>query len=88
MQLLPLDKLGGRVVARRLEFGVLLPGVAPDTGFAVAVRVIHERDQFLQDVPPLEVALNPCRRSALRRRVERRRRSRHSPAGRRTLVGT
>jgi len=57
MQLLPLDELGGRVVGRTIQFGVLLPGINPAAGFSVTVRVIHEVDQFLHDVPPLAVAL-------------------------------
>ncbi len=56
MHVLPLDRLGGRVSGRRLEFGVLLPGVT-NADFDVAVRVIHADDQFLQDVPPAEVPL-------------------------------
>ncbi|MGH3939690.1 MAG: alpha-amylase family glycosyl hydrolase [Pseudonocardiaceae bacterium] len=57
MQLLPLEELGGRVVGRTIQFGVLLPALNPGAGFSVTVRVIHEVDQFRQDVPPLTVAL-------------------------------
>jgi 1,4-alpha-glucan branching enzyme len=53
MALLPLDELGARVPGPgSLAFGVLLPWVSPETGHQVRVKVIHERDQFLQDVPP------------------------------------
>lgn len=58
MQLLPLDKLGPREVAPgRVQFGLYLPWVSAADGNRLTVRVIHEADQFLQDVPPLDFPL-------------------------------
>jgi 1,4-alpha-glucan branching enzyme len=53
MQLLPLDKLGAREIAPgKIQFGVFLPWVSDQTGNAVFVKIIHEHDQFLQNIPP------------------------------------
>lgn len=58
MNLLPLDRLGARETARGVvEFGIFLPWVAADQGNRLRVKVIHERDQFLQAIPPLEFEL-------------------------------
>jgi len=59
VQLLPLDQLGARQRAGApgtIDFGLLLPGVTPADG-SVVVRVIHVDDQFIQDVPPVNVVL-------------------------------
>lgn len=56
MKLLPLEQLGGRQDGRMLRFGFLLPGVS-SSGHEVLVRVIHEHDQFLQDIPPVDVVM-------------------------------
>jgi len=40
-----------------VQFGVWLPWVSAGDGNTITVKVIHERDQFLQDVPPREFAL-------------------------------
>ena len=59
MQLLPLDQLGARERSGQagiIEFGVLLPGISPADG-ALFVRIIHERDQFIEDAPPVQVEL-------------------------------
>ena len=59
MKLLPLNRLGARETSPGVvEFGVLLPGISPAGGTTLTARIIHERDQFLQDVPPLEFALS------------------------------
>src|SRR5688572_1074296 len=52
MRLLPMDKLGpherdGGVV----DFGILLPWISKANGHRLFVKLIHERDQFMQDVP-------------------------------------
>jgi len=52
MRLLPMDKLGpherdGGVV----DFGILLPWISANNGDRLFVKLIHERDQFMQDVP-------------------------------------
>jgi 1,4-alpha-glucan branching enzyme len=50
--------LGGRQVGpTTLGFGVLLPWVSPANGQRVSVKVIHEKDQFLKGVPPVEAPL-------------------------------
>ncbi|MFP5318098.1 MAG: alpha-amylase family glycosyl hydrolase [Acidimicrobiia bacterium] len=58
MDLLPLDRLGAREVADgQLDFGVLLPWVSAADGNRVWLKIIHEKDQFLQDVPPTRIEL-------------------------------
>jgi maltooligosyltrehalose trehalohydrolase len=58
MQLLPLDKLGPREIAPgQVQFGLFLPWVDSANGNQLSVKVIHEADQFLQDIPPFEFPL-------------------------------
>lgn len=58
MKLLPLDKLGAREVAGGVvEFGIFLPWVSTNDGYQLWVKIIHEQDQFLQDVAPNEFEL-------------------------------
>jgi maltooligosyltrehalose trehalohydrolase len=58
MGALPLADLGGRQTGpSTLQFGVLLPWVTPDNGQSVHVLAIHERDQYLQEIPAVEVSL-------------------------------
>jgi 1,4-alpha-glucan branching enzyme len=53
VQLLPLEKLGAiRVRDQVYRFGLLLPWVSAQHGNRVWLRIIHERDQFLQEVLP------------------------------------
>lgn len=53
MDLLPLNTLGAREVAGgRLEFGLFLPWVSAADGNRLTLKIIHEDDQFIQDVPP------------------------------------
>jgi 1,4-alpha-glucan branching enzyme len=55
MKLLPLDRLGTREVQPGLvQFGVLLPWVSAANGNRLKVKIIHEQDQFLQQIQPLE----------------------------------
>ena len=35
-----------------VRFGVYLPGITFDAGYRLQVKVIHERDQFVRDIPP------------------------------------
>src|SRR4029077_7617454 len=57
MDYLPLNKLGARETSPGvIEFGILLPGIDPDRGYAVSVKIIHEVDQYLQAVQPVSVA--------------------------------
>ena len=59
MKLLPLDRLGAREVADgQLHFGVLLPWVSAADGNRLWLKIIHEDDQFLQDVPPTRIELH------------------------------
>lgn len=56
LDFLPLHKLGAREDKQNsgvINFGLLLPGISTDKGNKLWVRVIHEKDQFLQDILPL-----------------------------------
>src|SRR5688572_13940124 len=54
MTLLPLGTLGAIETNGNVQFGIWLPWVSPGDGNAVALKIIHERDQFLQNIPPRE----------------------------------
>jgi 1,4-alpha-glucan branching enzyme len=57
MELLPLQRLGAREVKQGvIEFGVFLPEVSEEEGNLI-VKVIHEKDQFLQEIQPMEFGL-------------------------------
>lgn len=58
MNILPLSKLGPRELASdQVQFGILLPWVSDADGNSLTIKIIHEDDQFLQDIPPLEFPL-------------------------------
>lgn len=60
MQLLPLEKLGPRPVEGQdgvIRFGLFLPWVAAVHGNRLYLKIIHEQDQFLQQIQPLEFEL-------------------------------
>jgi 1,4-alpha-glucan branching enzyme len=57
MRLLPLHRLGAHQRGRVLRFGLLLPGVSAEAGYRLSVELLHERDQFRRDVPPVVAAL-------------------------------
>src|SRR5438874_4214612 len=57
MNLLPLGSLGAVESNGTVTFGIWLPWVSPSDGNSVHVKVIHERDQFLQNFPPREFPL-------------------------------
>jgi maltooligosyltrehalose trehalohydrolase len=58
MELLPIDKLGAReITSGTIQFGVFFPSVSAQDGNRVFVKVIHEHDQFLQDIQPLPFEL-------------------------------
>ncbi|KJS33347.1 MAG: alpha-amlyase [Desulfatitalea sp. BRH_c12] len=58
MQLMPLHKLGPREKAdHTVAFGVYLPWVSEEHGHRLYVKIIHEKDQFIQTIPPLLFAL-------------------------------
>jgi 1,4-alpha-glucan branching enzyme len=51
MKLLPLDKLGTREKNdAEVDFGIFLPWISEKDGNRLWVKVIHEKDQFLQDI--------------------------------------
>ena len=55
MKLLPLDKLGARSKKNRpeiIDFGIYLPWVSAEDGNRLWVKIIHEKDQFIQDIQP------------------------------------
>lgn len=53
MNLLPLEKLGARCSPDGVaDFGVFFPWVSDAEGNSISVKVIHEKDQFLQDIQP------------------------------------
>ncbi len=56
LELLPLHKLGARDDEKSsgvIKFGLLLPGISAEDGNRLWVKVIHEKDQFLQDILPM-----------------------------------
>src|ERR1700730_11300367 len=57
LSLLPLGTLGAVESNGVVTFGLWLPWVSAADGNAVSVKIIHEADQFLQDVPPIEFPL-------------------------------
>jgi maltooligosyltrehalose trehalohydrolase len=58
MNLLPMDILGAREISPGIiDFGLFLPWVSAKDGNRLWVKVIHEKDQFLQDIQPTLVEL-------------------------------
>jgi maltooligosyltrehalose trehalohydrolase len=57
MNLLPLGSLGAVESNGTVTFGIWLPWVPDSDGNSVHVKIIHERDQFLQNIPPQEFPL-------------------------------
>jgi len=59
MKKLPLEKLGSREASPGvISFGLLLPWVSAVDGNRLSVKIIHEKDQFLQHIEPLKFELN------------------------------
>ena len=58
LNLLPLGSLGAVEQNGTVTFGIWLPWVSANDGNSVTVKIIHERDQFLQHIPPEEFLLN------------------------------
>jgi maltooligosyltrehalose trehalohydrolase len=59
MKHLPLTKLGAREISPGIiDFGLFLPWVSASDGNRLWIKAIHEKDQFLQDIPPLIFELN------------------------------
>jgi len=60
VNILPLDQLGARESATQpgtVDFGILLPNITPNIG-TLFVRIIHQDDQFVDGVRPVEVPLS------------------------------
>lgn len=58
MKSLPLAKLGPHESAAGIvDFGILLPWVSASDGNRLFVKIIHERDQFIQAIQPLAFEL-------------------------------
>lgn len=41
-----------------VSFGIYLPGICPSGNYSIKVHVIHEKDQFVPTIPPVELNLN------------------------------
>jgi maltooligosyltrehalose trehalohydrolase len=56
---MPLTKLGPQVAAdgKSVTYGVFFPWVSAANGNALSVKIIHELDQFIQGIAPLEFPL-------------------------------
>lgn len=54
MQFLPMSKLGPRDEGQAVSFGIYLPGISSEHGCRLRVRMIHEKDQFIEAVPPFD----------------------------------
>jgi hypothetical protein len=60
MNYLPMDKLGAIEISPKvLQFGIFLPGVDPAGGYSVSIKIIHEKDQYMQAVQPVTIAQTP-----------------------------
>jgi 1,4-alpha-glucan branching enzyme len=55
-----MNKLGPHVHDPVVHFGILLPGVTPQGGYEVWIRIIHEDDQFIQDESSYRQNLQHC----------------------------
>jgi maltooligosyltrehalose trehalohydrolase len=55
--LLPIGDLGAIETSGTVKFGLWLPWVSAADGNRLTVKIIHEHDQFLQDIPPREFPL-------------------------------
>ena len=42
----------------QVKFGVYLPGITFNKGYAVKLRIIHEEDQFIRGIEPKDIFLN------------------------------
>jgi len=58
MKLISLEGLGPRQKSStQVSFGVLFPWINPSDGHRFFIKVIHEKDQFLHHIPPMEFEL-------------------------------
>src|SRR5689334_20797683 len=51
------SEVGVHVQGKTARFGVYLPGIRPADGFDVAVRLIHDADQFVPEIPSTRLPL-------------------------------
>jgi 1,4-alpha-glucan branching enzyme len=59
LKLLPLTKLGAREgPLGTVNFGIFLPWISTVDGNKLFVKIIHEKDQFLQNIQPLKFELD------------------------------
>jgi len=57
MNYLPMNKLGAQETSPKvIQFGIFLPGVDSALGYSVSIKIIHEKDQYIQAVQPVLVA--------------------------------
>ncbi|MGA9567544.1 MAG: alpha-amylase family glycosyl hydrolase [Candidatus Korobacteraceae bacterium] len=57
MNYLSMNSLGAvETSPKAVHFGIFLPGVDSGAGYAVSVKIIHEKDQYLQAAQPAVVA--------------------------------
>jgi len=49
----------------QVTFGIYLPGITFNKGYALKVRIIHEEDQFMRGIEPKDIFLNWVNGSAL-----------------------
>jgi len=42
----------------RVQFGIYLPGITFNKGYALKVRIIHEEDQFIRGIEPKDIFMN------------------------------
>ena len=57
MNYLPMNKLGAQEISPKvIQFGIFLPGVDSALGYSVSIKIIHEKDQYIQAVQPVLVA--------------------------------
>ncbi|MFA1626965.1 alpha-amylase family glycosyl hydrolase [Rhizobium mongolense] len=57
MSLLPIHSLGAIETSGSVTFGLWLPWVSAADGNKVSIKIIHDGDQFLKDIPPREFPL-------------------------------
>ncbi len=58
MKQLSLNQLGPREsMPGIIDFGILLPWISALAGNKLFVKIIHERDQFIQSIRPLAFAM-------------------------------
>lgn len=57
-KIMDMKKLGARGTGKVLDFGLYLPGISYDDGYELYVKIIHEHDQFLQDIPAFSFSMS------------------------------